>query len=57
MLNLKHSQPLHKREDTERDLLGKLNIPAVSLENFGCPKAASLFDDWTGWRHVNILGG
>lgn len=41
----------------ERDLLAKLNIPAVNLENFGCPKAASLFDDWTGWRHVNILGG
>ena len=28
----------------ERDLLASLAIPAVNLENFGCPKAGELFD-------------
>ena len=28
----------------ERDLLRKLNIPSVNLEDFGCPKAEHLFD-------------
>ena len=28
----------------ERDLLRKLEIPSVNLEDFGCPKAVHLFD-------------
>ena len=28
----------------ERNLLKELNIPAVNLESFGCPKAEQLFD-------------
>ena len=28
----------------ERDLVASLAIPAVNLENFGCPKAGELFD-------------
>ena len=28
----------------ERNLLNELNIPAVNLESFGCPKAEQLFD-------------
>ena len=29
----------------ERDLFVSLAIPAVNLENFGCPKAGELFDE------------
>ena len=36
----------------ERDLLASLAIPAVNLENFGCPKAGELFDELI-WLEVN----
>ena len=40
----------------ERDLLRKLKIPSVNLEDFGCPKAVHLFDKlvWleTCGRHI-----
>ena len=32
----------------ERDLLGRLNVPCVDLEMYGCPKAEVLFDR-LGW--------
>ena len=35
----------YKSGHYERDLLASLAIPAVNLENVGCPKAGELFND------------
>ena len=34
----------YKGGNIERDLLKKLNIPGINLEDYGCPKAESLFN-------------
>ena len=39
----------------ERDLLEQINIPAINLENFGCPKAEFLFEKLIWLKHVDII--
>ena len=42
--NNEQSTIAYKGGHFERDLLNKLDIPSINLEQFGCPKADKLFD-------------